>query len=141
MNLITDQDERLLRWACERLDGNYSRAQCKWVAGLVDGGVSWVAVYSHFSSRNCQIALATDGGKRWASRTTFRAILRIPFVNWGLERVTFIVGAKNDASLRMMRKQGRFSIGAKEEGCMREMIDGTEDGIVFGLLKRECRWI
>lgn len=141
MDLVTIQDPRLLAWAEERLDGTYDPTQCRWVGALDAGGVVWVAVYSHFSSRNCQIALATNGSKRWASRTTFRAILRVPFVQWGLARVTFIVAATNEASLLMLRKTGRFSIGATEEGRMRAMFDSNVDGIVFGLIKGECKWI
>lgn len=140
MQIITLQDARLLAWAAQKLKATYSPATCKWVGALDAGGVVWVAVYSHFSERNCAISLATNGSKRWASRATFRTILRIPFVEWGLARVTFVVDERNEASLRMMRKDGRFCVGAREEGRMRAMFDGA-DGIVFGLLKEECKWI
>lgn len=142
MQIINLQDARLLAWAEKRLGERYRPEQCRWVAGLADGGVSWVAVYSHFSTRNCLVSIATDGSKRWASRATFRAICAPPFTQWGLARMTFLVSETNEASLRMMRKtDGRFVTGAREEGRLRAAFPGDVDGIVFGLLRTECKWI
>lgn len=140
MDIIYLQDARLLEWACQKLMMKFSPEQCRWVAGLVGGSIAWVAVFSHFSSRNCQLTLVTDGSKRWASRATFRTLARIVFKDWGLARLTMIVSADNVAALKMHRKSGRFAIGGKEEGRMRDLFADGVDGIVFGLLKKECRW-
>lgn len=141
MQIITEQDARLLAWACERTGLQFAPALCRWVAGLADGSIVWVAVFSHFSSRNCQLSVATDGSKRWASRSSFRAILAHPFLQWNLARVTMIVDERNEAALSMHRHQGRFTIGGNEEGRMRDLFGDGLDGIVFGLLKKECKWI
>lgn len=119
----------------------FDPATCRWVAGLADGSIVWVAVFSHFSSTNCQLSVATDGSKRWASRATFRAILSHPFRQWNLARVTMIVDERNEAALAMHRRKGRFTIGGKEEGRMRDLFGEGCDGIVFGLLRRECQWV
>lgn len=141
MQVIYLQDVRLLEWACKRTGSTFAPANCRWVTGLVDGSIAWVAVYSHFSERNCNVTLATDGSKRWASRATFRAIVAAPFKQWGCLRITMIVDERNAASLAMMRKKGRFTIGAVEEGRMRDLFAPDVDGIVFGLLKKDCQWI
>lgn len=141
MQIVTLQDARLLAWAERILDQTYDPTTCRWVAGLADGGVVWVAVYSHFSTRNCLVSIATDGSKRWASRTTFRTICGFAFKQWGLARMTFLVAVDNERSLAMFRHSGRASFGAVEEGRMRVAFNGDVDGIVFGLLAKECKWL
>lgn len=141
MQIVHVQDARLLEWASKTCAMQFDPQACRWVAGLDAGGVVWVVVYSHFSTMNCSISLATDGSRRWASRAMFREGFRIPFVQWGMRRVTFIVSADNEASLRMHRHKGRFAIGGTEEGRLRNMFGDGIDGIVFGLLKGECKWI
>lgn len=141
MDFITNQDARLLAWAESRLGEKFQPDRCRWVAGLVDGGLAWVVVFSLFSNGNCHLSLATDDSKRWASREMFRWVLAIPFKQWGLRRLTFIVSEKNEKSLAILRKQGRFSVGAVEEGRMRAIFPDGSTGVVFGLLKEECRWL
>ena len=141
MEIITIQDARLLAWAEAQLKATFDPSACRWVAGLDRGGVIWVVVYSRFCDRNCEVTIATDGSKRWATRRTLRAIFSHPFMQWGLARVTFIVAADNDRSLAMLRHEGPGGIGAKQEGRLRAAFDGDVDGIVFGLLKTECKWI
>ena len=141
MEIVVIQDARLLAWAAKRVGTTFAPAECKWVAGLGPGGITWVVVYSHFSDRNCAMSIATDGSRRWASRAMFAQIFGIPFVQWKFPRVTFIVAENNARSLAMLRHNGRFSIGAREEGRMRAMFADDVDGIAFGLLARECRWI
>lgn len=141
MDFITLQDARLLDWAELRLKEKFDRLKCRWVAGLVAGQIACVVVYSHFSSTNCLLSIATDDSKRWASRSLFRLVFRTAFIQWNLRRVTFIVSERNEVSLAMMRKQrGHFSIGATEEGRMRDLFPDGSAGIVFGLTREECRW-
>ena len=142
MDILVIQDARLLAWAGKRLDTTWRPQECKWVAGLAAGGIDWVVVYSHFSDRNCAMSIATSGSKRWASRQVFQTVFGIPFTQWRLPRVTMLVAENNEASLKMLRKrEGRFVIGAQEEGRMRAMFPGDVDGIVFGLLAKECPWV
>lgn len=141
MQIITLQDARLLAWAKQRLQLTFNPASCRWVAGLDAGGVVWVVVYSHFSSVNCQLTIATDNSKRWATRRSLRAIFTPPFVEWGLRRVSFLVAANNEWSLRMMRNRGRSPLGVVEEGRVRAAFPGDVDGVLFGMLKEECRWL
>lgn len=142
MDIVVIQDARLLAWAAKRLETSYNPQQCKWVAGLGAGGIVWVVVYSHFSDRNCAMSIATNGSRRWASRAVFHTIFGIPFTQWQLPRVTMVVAENNEPSLKMLRRdKGRFVIGAREEGRMRALFGPDVDGIVFGLLARECPWV
>lgn len=141
MQIDLSQDARLLAWAAERLEGTFAPETCRWVAGLADGGVVFVVVYSHFSSRNCQLSIATDGSKRWATRRTLRAIFSAPFAHWNLRRVTFVVAADNDRSLKMMQHCGRSPLGVVPEGRVRAAFPNDVDGLLFGMLREECRWL
>jgi hypothetical protein len=135
MEIITDQDERLLGWAERRLGVSWVASQCRWLAG-VDTDIRFVVVYSNFSPRNCDLTIATDGSKTWATRRSLRAIFAPPFELWGLRRVTFIVKADNQPSIRMLE-----TAGARREGIARKAFDGDVDGIAFGMLREECRYL
>ena len=50
--------------------------------------------------------------------------------------MTFVVKSDNLASLEMMPR-----LGAVEEGRIRHTFGEHVDGIVFGMLKEECRWL
>lgn len=136
MDIIYLQDPRLLRWANERLGARYEEGSCRWVAGLANGSVVFVVVYSRFSLRNCELTIVTDGTKRWATRRSLREIFRTPFKVWSFRRVTFVVRADNLASLDMLDR-----LGAVREGCVRKTFEGEVDGIIFGMLEEECRWL
>lgn len=136
MQIVTLQDARLLAWANAMLGLNFSPESCRWVAGLADGCVVFVVVYSRFSARNCELTIATDGTRRWATRQSLREIFGLPFLLWGLRRVTFVVRADNVPSLDMLVR-----LGAKKEGVIEAAFDGDVDGVVFGMLKERCRWI
>lgn len=140
MDIITFQDPRLLRWAGERAQARFDPAGCRWLAGVLPGELLFVTVYSHFSSRNCQVSIATDGTQRWATRAGLRAIFSLPFNDWGLRRVSFIVDERNEKSMRLMRHRGRSPLGVVEEGRVRAAYPEA-DGILFGMLKEECKWI
>lgn len=136
MHIIYEQDLRLLHWAEQRLAVSWDATHCRWIAGVTESGISFVVVYSHFSPRNCELTIATDGRKTWATKRSLRAIFAPPFVHWGLRRVTFIVKADNQPSIRMLE-----TAGARREGIARMAFDGDVDGIVFGMLKEECRYL
>lgn len=141
MHFEPRQDERFLRWASQRLGSDWSPAACRWLSGLDGEAIVWVVVYSHFSSRNCQLSIATDGTRRWASRASLRAIFSAPFLQWGMRRVSFVVASDNAPSLRMMGKRGRSPLGVVEEGRVRAAFPNDVDGLLFGMLKEECKWI
>lgn len=136
MDLLTHQDARLLGWLAQRLKIEMSPQACKWVAGLDAGGIVWVAAYSHFSSAACELTIATDGSKRWASRRALRLIFGIPFMQWKMRRVSGLVRANNSEAIDMAER-----LGGTLEGRARCAFDGDIDGLIYGMLREECRWV
>lgn len=135
MNLVTLQDERLLAWAEEKLETQWDRKGVRWLSG-VDSAIRFVVVYSRFYEQECWMSIATDGSRTWATKRSLRAIFALPFGQWGLRRVTFLVRADNEKSLKMVRQAG-----GEQEGRARKLFKDDADGIFFGMLREECKWV
>lgn len=101
----------------------------------VDGEVAAVIAYSNFTGRNVEMhvgSLTSD----WASRRLLTEIFHYPFVQMNVQRVTAIVDSTNHNTIDFIKR-----IGFTEEGLVRELYPDKRDGIVFGMLRRECKWL
>jgi len=134
LEIIAAQDPRLLAWAQAQLQASWEPGSVRWLAGVAAEPV-FVVVYSRFSARSCELSIATDGTKRWASRRSLRAIFNVPFNQWALRRVTFVCRADNQPSIDLCAR-----LGAVQEGVVRKSFPGDVDGVVLGMLKEECPW-
>lgn len=137
MGFAHEQRPELLAWAAQRLGINFDPGWCRWIAGGFDGETepAFVVVYSRFTHRSCELTIATDGLRRWATRRSLRAIFGVPFGQWGMQRVTFVIRSDNTESLNLCRR-----LGASFEGRVRREYADDVDAIVMGMLKGECRW-
>ena len=72
----------------------------------------------------------------WARPEIMRDLLFYPFVQVGCVRLTSMVAASN----RLARKTNEKA-GFVQEGVIRKGFDGTDDLIVYGMLRNECRWL
>lgn len=130
------QDSALLAFANAVLGVRFDPAQSSWISNLhEDGSPSAVVVYTRFSTHNCEMSIATDGSRKWATREFLRQCYRYPFIQMGLCRVTGVVEDGNERALRLNR-----ALGHVEEARLKAWF-GDKDGIVFRLLKDECKWL
>jgi len=134
MKLVFGEDKLVADWVYGtlRLDPPATYTSI----GVADG-VRLVAgvVYSNF--RGCDIEMvAASSTTRWLSRGRLAAFFAYPFEQLGCRRVTGIVDKGNKHSRRWMLK-----LGFKLEGVAREAMDNGHDACIYGLLRRECRWI
>lgn len=106
------------------------------LAVLRDGEIAAVVMYSRLSPRSCEMTIATDGARDWATRATLRWIFGLAFEQMNLARVTVVVHSRNMASLSLCDR-----LGYVMEGVVREAFEDGGDGVVMGMLRRECRWI
>lgn len=81
------------------------------------------------------MSIATDGDARWGSREFMRVCYSYVFHQCKLRRITVVVEADNERSLVMCRKLGHV-----QEGVLKQWF-GAKDGIVFRMLKEECKWV
>lgn len=135
MDIVAAQDPWLLEWAGARLRASWEPERVRWISGVSAGAPVFVVVYSRFGDGNCELTIATDGTRRWATRRSLRAIFSVPFRQWGLRRVTFMVRADNAASLDLCER-----LGAVREGVVREAFPDGEAGVLLGMLRKECTW-
>lgn len=93
-----------------------------------------VVVYSRFTRYGCEMSIASSH-PTWCSRRFLRAAFSYPFRQCRLERVSFVTTMDNPETIVLLQR-----LGAKEEGVLRRWF-GELDGIVYGMLREECRWL
>lgn len=101
-----------------------------------DGEILGVVLYDRITDTDCMIHVASDGSRRWVSREMLFWTFWVPFEQYGLARITGVVREDNEDALRFDR-----SLGFVEEGRIRQVFPGGYDGILFGMLKSECRFL
>lgn len=72
----------------------------------------------------------------WCRPSTLRALFKFPFVVLDAARMTTITSKKNKRA-RMIDE----GLGFKYEGCHPQAIDGVQDAVSYGLLRKNCLWL
>ena len=112
----------------ERIEGATIGVVCE---GQLAGGV----VYSEFRGHDIKASIAATSPK-WLSRDVLRQLFEYPFKALGCTRITVLVSDDNPRSERLARW-----LGFVPEGRLRAGMTTGRDGLVFGMLRCECRWI
>lgn len=132
---VYGDDERLLPWAEERIPFGSFRDDAHAIGYEKDGRLVAVVVFDTFSTTGCFVHLASEG-RKWMSRDFAAVAMAYPFIQCGFPRVTCIVSTNNAMSVRFTRLCGWV-----QEGVMRGAGNEGEDILIFGMLRRECRWL
>lgn len=104
-------------------------------AGVLIGGVIY-SEYREIAPDVHDMRMHCAGDPGWLTRATLRAFFGYPFNQLGCIRVTATVARANRRALDMNRRLG-FAI----EGTIRDGYGPGRDGLLLGMLRRECRWI
>lgn len=135
MRKVTADDQAgLIRWA-EKAIGSQFFSDAKAIGLLLNGEICAVVVFDRFSKCDCNMHIASDGGRRWMTREYLVEAFRYPFVQCGLRRVSGLVPSKNEQALRFDQKLGFV----KEGVCRNAMID--DDIVILGMLRKDCLFI
>ncbi len=104
--------------------------------GVVRGGEMVAgAVFNNWRPPAVEITFASRH-PRWATADAIAGILRYPFVQLGVKRVTAVTPEGNEAARRFMRR-----LGFKEEGRHPDALP-TGAAISLGLLRVDAeRWL
>lgn len=97
--------------------------------GQLQGGV----VFTQYTVTNITITSVLEAP---LTRKFMRAIYLYPFMQLKVKRVTALVDKLNTASRRLVEHDGYI-----KEGCLREAAANGDDVIVYGLLRKDCRWL
>lgn len=130
------EDDRLIEWVQSRIPNCLFREDATTIGLERDGSVRGAVIFDTFSPTSCFIHLASDGSRRWITRELIQRVFAYPFIQLALPRVNCVVSETNHDSLRLTRH-----FGWKQEGVLREAGSEGEDLVLFGMLRRECRFI
>lgn len=128
-------DEFVATWVSQRVK-HYRPNPGQYVAiGIAEGQrLIAGAVYHDFTGPGIGMTLAADS-PRWATKGNISALLRYPFGQLNCRRISVCAARSNKRSRKLIE-----GVGFKLEGVIREGF-GKEDAILYGMLRRECKWL
>lgn len=98
--------------------------------------VQAVIGYNAHYGQQISMHVASNGQKRWLTRSILRAIFGYAFEFKGVKRVNAVVSVNNlDIQILCLK------LGFRIEGTMACGADDGSDGILFAMLAKDCRWI
>lgn len=140
VHLIVDRDELLVPWAAKRLRhvGDARLLQpCK-AMGLSTGPLPGdrllaVVIYHMFvpQYRSCMVSIAAASPK-WCTRSNVKVILRVPFVQYGCNRVWCAMPHTDERTIKLSKL-----MGFKQEGVLRDGFGPGVHAVSCSMLKRE----
>lgn len=134
--IVYDDAGELVAWAQNRIAGGSFRDDAKAIGLADDGKLRGVVVYDNFTTTGCWISVASDMSRRWITREFIIHAMAYPFLQLGYPRINAFVSCRNAMSISFCE-----GFGWTREGILREAGHDGEDLIVFGMLRRECRWL
>ncbi len=129
------QSTRYFEYVNRELDLNYEPPKAK-VLSIIDGDdILGVTLFNRLATYNCELSIVSSSPK-WATKAYLREVFSYAFIQCGYRRVTAVTQPDNVRTQRMLKRLG-FSF----EGRMRKWYDDGKDGLMFGMLSTECRWL
>ncbi|KEP68808.1 hypothetical protein DL1_08455 [Thioclava dalianensis] len=138
---LTDTDQpTLLAWAAQRLQLSTGRwpmqARALGVFDIKADRLRAVVVIVRVYESYCDVHVATDESAAWASRNIISGLAGYIFWLLRVARMQCIIGADNAKGVKILRHLGFNEIGTVPGG-----MDNGQDGIMFSMRKRDCRWL
>ncbi len=132
--LIIGQDAVISRWVGDRV-GIASFGHCTAIGIAGTAGLIAGVVYNNYREGVGLEATIASTSPRWCNRATLAAIFGYPFDQVGCRRLTAITERKNQPVRAFLCR-----IGFREEGLLRHGFP-SDDAVVYGMLREECRWL
>ena len=135
--ILCGQAEVIARWVEARVPGYRSFDTPAGFGVLLQGRLAAGVVFHNYDARagDIEVVIAAES-PRWASREVFYTAFAYPFLQLGCRRVTARVPVSNLRARRLVEGAG-FIL----EGLMRNAAHDGGDVLIYGMLKKECRWI
>lgn len=135
--LLFEADAYVGQWVVERIPHLPSVADLGpfRAIGVVNKGemLAGVIYHNYFPAHaSCEVTFAA-ASPRWASRGVIRALLSVPFEQYGCRRLGAITPHKGEAmECRILPR-----LGFVREGTARQFFSPTSHAAIFGLLRDE----
>lgn len=130
-------DYEIAEWLSERIPYVRHLEPCRGIAfrRRDSGEIVYAGAFNEFRGRDVQYHAACDD-PAVLTRSRIRLLFQYPFEQLGVERISCVIAASNKRSRRVVE-----GLGWKLEGTIRRFYADDEDGLLFGILKSECKWI
>jgi len=129
------QDPRYLAFAESILGVRFDPRTVTYLTSLdQSGNILGVAVFSRFTTGNCELTVASSG-LNWLSRGFIYRAAAYAFLQINCRRVTAIIAVENEKSLNLAQQ-----FGFKMEGRLRDWFP-SGDAFILGLMAEQCDWI
>lgn len=139
MRVTMKNQKDLIAWAEPRMGVEAGHAPSETIAlGVLDdaGEIHAVIWFNAFYATYASLHIASNGGKRWATRAVLRTVFAFAFDHLKLTRLNFVVSV-NNVPVQVLA----LKVGLRIEGVARCGANDGSDAILFGMLAQECRWL
>lgn len=139
MRVSMQNRDRLIAWAEPIMGVDPGRMPPETLAlGVIDDNEAIRAVicFNAFYSTHASAHIASDGSRNWSTRHIWRVIFAFAFDHLALTRINLVIPQANISAVTFALKLG-FQI----EGVARYGANDGTNGILFGMLAQECRWL
>lgn len=110
---------------------------CVTLQFLKKGNLEAAVIFNNYrpDARDIYLTIAADTPS-WISKGRLNQIFSYVFEQLNCNRLSLMIRRKNKRARKLAE-----GLGFKYEGNKRKGYDGIDDGIEYGMLKSECRWI
>lgn len=120
------------KWVNDKIGSEFTPENSRYIAYVSGDEVLAVAVFDHWTKYQVEVSIASDGTKRWASRTFIRAIYDYAFTIPSCSRINMIVEVKNKDAIRLHE-----ALGHTLEGQLVDWFGTGNDAFLYRLTKTE----
>lgn len=140
MKVLFGHSKDVAAWVKERIPHVHDFGACE-ALGVVDdaGALAAGVVFNHWLEREQVMSISAAAEKpAWCRPQILRIIFSYPFDQMRARRLTTITRADHAA-----KRTRRFlqHLGFKYEGIAREYYPDAVGAVIYGMLRRECRWL
>jgi hypothetical protein len=129
-------DREIAAWIAERVPYTTNLEPCRCIGFRKRGGdILYGGAFNEFRGRDVQYHAACDD-PAVLTKSRIRLLFRYPFQQLGVERISCLIADSNMRSRKVVE-----GLGWRQEGRVRQFYAEHEDGVLYGILKTECRWI
>ena len=139
LQIIVDNQSTLKAWAAARLEIGGPWPQSTEALGIIDaetGAIRAVLIVVQTYAEQCDVSIATDESRKWATRNILGGIFGFIFLIKRNKIARVTISHNNVPSLVMCIK-----MGWQIEGRIRDADNEGSDGIIMSMTRDECVWI
>jgi len=129
--------DSIAQWAQDRIDGNLGFDKPFSIGIIKDNRLVGAVIFDNYRPQLKSIFVSIVLiDKIVLTRTLIYSLFDYPFNTLNVNRVQAMINVNNTPSIRLCQK-----LGFLREGILREASEHGEDILLFGMLKRECKWL